>query len=74
MPKGTSSRGNAIDPQGFEKTTYAESAREAVRTRMLAVAGRLIPSVGAAHHADVPLLSADNVTLSVVLKCRPLQI
>jgi hypothetical protein len=64
---------DAIDPQGFAKTT-AESAREAVRTRMLAVAGPLTPSVGAAHHAGVPLLSADNVTLSVVLKRRPLEI
>jgi hypothetical protein len=63
-----------LTPRGFAKTAYAESAREAVRTRMLAVARAVTPSVGAAHHADVPLLSADNVTLFVVLKCRPLEI
>ena len=40
MPKGTSSRGDAIDPQGFEKTTYAESAREAVELECLPSQGR----------------------------------
>ena len=67
MTKGFASRGDAIDLQGFAKLPTLESATEVVcvpiayRSRGATFVGRKRPI---AHHVVIPLLSADNVTLS----------